>query len=332
MRVAVDAMGGDDAPGCVVEGARLAIERGILRADQVLLVGRQEAIEPLLAEQGVEGVAIVDAREIVAMNESPAAAIRTKKDSSISRGMRAVSEGEAQAFVSAGNTGAVVAAASLILGRLPGVARPGIAVPVPTRAGPCAVIDVGANIFCKPIHMVQYAVMAGVYASAALGHDKPRVGLLNIGEEEGKGNPLIQEVHGLLQQAPIHYAGFVEGQDLMSGLVHVVVCEGFVGNVILKVAEGIGGFMRDQVYTAFEAHPPRPDVGQAIAKAFRSLDYAEYGGAPLLGVGAPVLIGHGRSSGHAMMNMLRAAASSVEHHVNEHITERLAAVGESAGS
>ncbi len=332
MRVAVDAMGGDDAPACVVEGARLAIEGGILPSEALLLVGQREVIEPMLDDQEVQGVEVIDAREVVAMDESPAAAIRTKKDSSIARGMKAVASGEAQAFVSAGNTGAVVAAASLILGRLPGVSRPGIAVPVPTRSGPCVVIDVGANIFCKPVHMLQYAVMASVYASATLGHQEPRVGLLNIGEEEGKGNPLIQEVHGLLQQAPLKYAGFIEGQDIMSGTVDVVVCEGFVGNVILKVTEGLSGFMRHQIYSAFEAHPPRPDVGQAIGDAFRSLDYAEYGGAPLLGVAAPVLIGHGRSSGHAIMNMLKAAVASVKHNMNQNITDLLESIEANAES
>ena len=236
----------------------------------------------------------------------------------------ALAEGRAAAFVSAGNTGAVVAASTLVLGRLKGVARPGIAVPVPTRKGPAIVIDAGANIYCKPEHLLHYAIMASEYARAALGREKPRVGLLNIGEEEGKGNPLIQQVHLLLQSAPIEYAGFVEGQDIMAGKTDVVVCEGFVGNVILKVAEGLGEFIGHLIKDVFRQHPPQAPLAAAVADAFEKLDYSEYGGAPLLGVSAPVLIGHGRSSGHAIMNMIRVARASLEHDLGRHIEERLA--------
>ncbi|MGQ0551952.1 MAG: phosphate acyltransferase PlsX [Planctomycetota bacterium] len=324
MRIAVDAMGGDHAPGCVIEGVALALQRGALKAEQLVLAGRREQLEPLCSAHGLQSVEILDAPEVVGMDESAAAAIRTKKSSSIVLAMKSVAAGHAQAFVSAGNTGAVVAASSLVLGRLEGVSRPGIAVPVPTRTGPCIVIDVGANIYCKPEHMLQYAIMASEYARAAFRKESPRVGLLNIGEEEGKGNPLIQQVHVLLQSAPVNYSGFIEGQDIMSGRVDVVVCEGFVGNVILKVAEGLGTFVSELVRGAFSKHPPGAELGQAVQQAFLKLDYAEYGGAPLLGVNAPVLIGHGRSSPHAIMNMLRAALSVVENQVNRHILESLA--------
>ncbi len=303
----------------------MALSSGAIRTEQLLLVGPHDRLDATLRDHGLSDVEICPATEVVGMDESPTAAIRTKKDSSIARGVAAVAEGKADAFVSAGNTGAVVAAASLILGRLPGVARPGIAVPVPTRKGPCVVIDVGANIYCKPDHMFQYAVMAAEYSRGALDRTDPRVGLLNIGEEDGKGNPLIQSVHGLLQTAPLNYAGFIEGQDIMSGAVDVVVCEGFVGNVILKVAEGLSAFMKDSLSSALAVHPPRPEVREAIGDAFTKLDYAEYGGAPLLGVAAPVLIGHGRSTGHAMMNMIRAAVAAVEHDINQHIVDLLAA-------
>jgi len=308
----------------VIEGVALAVSRGALRRDEVLLVGRTAEITPLLAQHGLQDVECLDATEVVGMDESPAAAIRTKKNSSIAVAMRAVAEGKAQAFVSAGNTGAVVAASSMLLGRLKGVARPGIAAPVPTRKGPCVVIDVGANIYCKPEHMLQYAIMASEYARAAFDKADPSVGLLNIGEEEGKGNPLIQQVHALLQSAQVNYKGFIEGQDIMSGACDVVVCEGFVGNVILKVAEGLATFVGEQVQGAFQRHPPAPEVGRAIKDAFEKLDYAEYGGAPLLGVTAPVLIGHGRSSAHAIMNMLRAASAAVSHDISTHIVERVA--------
>jgi phosphate acyltransferase len=324
VRIAVDAMGGDHAPGCVIEGAGLAVRAGVVRPDDLLFVGQEQAVRPLLAAQGLQSVELLDAPEVVGMDESASAAIRTKKNSSIAVAMRAVQAGQAQAFVSAGNTGACVAASSLVLGRLAGVSRPGIAAPVPTRKGPCVVIDVGANIYCKPEHMLQYALMASEYVRAAFGKDDPRVGLLNIGEEEGKGNELIQSVHALLVTAPLNYGGFVEGQDIMGGSFDVVVCEGFVGNAILKVAEGLGAFVREQVQAAFTAHPPTAEVAEAVKEGFRKLDYAEYGGAPLLGVSAPVLIGHGRSRPHAIMNMLRAAHLAVTKDVTRHILERLA--------
>ena len=291
--------------------------------EQLLLVGREDAVRPLVDEFGLGKVQVHHASQVIEMHESPASAIRSKQDSSIVEGMKVVTAGGAHGFLSAGNTGAVVAAAQLTLGRLPGVSRPGIAVPVPTNKGPCIVIDVGANIYCKPLHMMQYAVMASEYAKAAFDRKEPLVGLLNIGAEEGKGNPLIRDAHELMQGADVNYKGFIEGQDIMSGAVDVVVCEGFVGNVILKVAEGLAGFVAEQVHAAFDAQPPRPEVKDALGRAFAQLDYAEYGGAPLLGVGAPVLIGHGRSSPHAIMNMVKAAASVVKNDITRNITDRL---------
>ena len=317
-------MGGDHAPRCVIEGVALAVSRGVASPGDLLLVGREGEIRPLLAEHEVSGVEVLDAAEVVGMDEPAALAVRSKKNSSMAVAMRAVADGRAAAFVSAGNTGAVVAASTLVLGRLKGVSRPGIAVPVPTRRGPAIVIDVGANIYCKPEHMLQYAVMASEYARAALEREEPTVGLLNIGEEEGKGNPLIQQVHALLQSAPLRYAGFVEGQDIMAGRTDVVVCEGFVGNVILKVAEGIGEYMGGLIRSAFREHPPSKELAQGVEEAFEHLDYSEYGGAPLLGVSAPVLIGHGRSTGHAIMNMIRAARSALSHDMGRRIEERLA--------
>lgn len=327
MKIAIDAMGGDRAPGCVVDGARLAVDKGFVSPDQLLLVGDPGALEDHLARVELGDVAVHPASEVVGMDESPASAIRTKKDSSMTVAMKAVKGGAAHAFVSAGNTGAVVAAASLVLGRLPGVARPGIAVPMPTRRGPCIVIDVGANIYCKPEHLVQYAVMATEYTRGALGTEAPKVGLLNIGEEEGKGNPLITETHALLQGSSVDYAGFIEGQDVMSGVVDVVVCEGFVGNVILKVSEGLASFVREMVQEAFTEHPPREEVAMGLAHSFQRLDYANYGGAPLLGVSAPVIIGHGRSDARAVAHMLKAAAAAVEHDVNQHILEHIEVSG-----
>ena len=323
MKIAVDAMGGDHAPRVVVEGMSLAVKHG-LDPERLMLVGRQEAVEPLLREFELENsIQLLHAAQVIEMHESPAAAMRSKTEASIVVGMKVVKSGQAAGFVSAGNTGAVVAAAQVILGRLPDVARPGIAVPVPTREGPCTVIDVGANIYCKAVHLQQYAVMASEYAKANFNRTDPVVGLLNIGAEEGKGNPLILEAHDLLQGTDVNYKGFIEGQDIMSGAVDVVVCEGFVGNVILKVAEGLATFVSEQVHAAFAAQPPRPEVKNALGVAFSQLDYAEYGGAPLLGVAAPVLIGHGRSSPHAIMNMVKAATNAVDYDVTRRITDRL---------
>jgi glycerol-3-phosphate acyltransferase PlsX len=332
-KIAIDAMGGDHAPRCVLEGVALAIQRGLCPPDEMLLVGREADLAPLLAEFKVPPVEVLDAPEVVGMDEAPAQAIRTRRNSSIVLGMKAVAGGRAAAFVSAGNTGAVVAASTLVLGLLKGVSRPGIAVPVPTRKGPPAVvIDAGANIYCRPEHLLQYAIMASEYARAALERAEPRVGLLNIGEEDGKGNPLIQQVHALLQTAPVGYAGFVEGQDIMAGKVDVVVCEGFVGNVILKVAEGMGEFIGGLVKGAFAQHAPSPELARSMAKSFERLDYSEYGGAPLLGVTAPVLIGHGRSSGHAIMNMIRVARASLRNDVSRHIEDSLARLSREAAS
>jgi glycerol-3-phosphate acyltransferase PlsX len=326
LSITIDAMGGDHAPRAVVAGAALAVQQGGVDPTELVLVGPEDALAPIVRDQGIDGLTIVHAPQVVAMDESPAAAVRTKPESSIVVGVKHVAKGPGQAFVSAGNTGAVVAAASLILGRLSGIARPGIAVPMPTREGPCVVIDVGANIYCKPNHMLQYGIMAVEYSRCVLGKQDPLIGLLNIGEEDGKGNPLIQEVHGLLRGAPVRYHGFIEGQDITSGAVDVVVCEGFVGNVILKVAEGMAAFVGRAVSSALALHPPRDEVKTALDEAFAQLDYAEYGGAPLLGVNAPVLIGHGRSSPHAIMNMILAAQAAVAHDVNRHIVERMASV------
>ena len=321
----MDAMGGDHAPRAVLEGAALAIGSGGIDPANLLLVGREEALRPLIEELSLQRVECIHAAEVISMDEPASAAIRSKRDSSISVAMQAVAAGRGDAFVSAGNTGAVVAAASVVLGRSKGVHRPGIAVPMPTQKGPCIVIDVGANIYCKPEHLQQYAIMASEYCRAVFDISTPDVGLLNIGAEEGKGGGFVSETHALLQAADISYRGFIEGQDILSGAVDVVVCEGFVGNVILKVAEGLAKFVGQQVHNAFALHPPRNEVKVAVNEAFASLDYAEYGGAPLLGVSAPVLIGHGRSSPHAVMNMIRAAGSLVDYGLNRHIADRLAA-------
>ncbi|MFT7462250.1 MAG: glycerol-3-phosphate acyltransferase PlsX [Pseudohongiellaceae bacterium] len=321
----MDAMGGDHAPRAVLEGVALAVAEGGVDPASLVLVGRDDAVTPLLDELSLQSVETLHAAEVIGMDEAATAAVRSKRDSSISVGMAEVAKGLGDAFVSAGNTGAVVAAASVVLGRTAGVHRPGIAVPMPTPRGPCVVIDVGANIFCKPEHLLQYSIMASEYCRAIFHKPEPLVGLLNIGAEEGKGGGFISETHALLQEADINYRGFIEGQDILSGVVDVVVCEGFVGNVILKVSEGIARFVGHQVHNAFAQHPPRDEVKLAVSEAFASLDYAEYGGAPLLGVSAPVLIGHGRSSPHAIMNMIRAAGSVVEYGLNRHIADRLAA-------
>jgi len=327
LKIAVDAMGGDHAPRAVVEGMALAISDGGVPRENLLLVGQAAALAPLIDEVGLEGVAVEDASQSIGMDESPASAIRGKRDSSIVRGMRTVAEGRAQAFISAGNTGAVVAASALVLGRLAGVSRPGIAVPVPTHRGPCVVIDVGANIYCKPDHMLQYAVMASEYCKASFGRADPVVGLLNIGEEEGKGNPLIQQVHALLQGSGVTYRGFIEGQDIMSGVVDVVVCEGFVGNVILKVAEGFSeSFLHDIFRKVAETTNGSPDVKAYMGSLKQRFDYAATGGAPLLGVEGSIIICHGRSHGGAIANAIQVATNFTRSRVNERIVDEVAKV------
>lgn len=324
-------MGGDFAPRAAVQGALAALDED--PALEVLLVGREDAIcsvaNPLPARARV-----VVAADAIEMGEHAVEALKRKKDTSIARALALLRAGEADAFFSAGNTGACVAAASLALRRVDGVRRPGIAVFFPNPRGLTVLMDAGANLTPKPIDLVQYAAMASVYSREVVGVAEPRIGVLNIGSEEDKGNELVREAARLLKQAPsLRFQGFVEGHDIFRGTSDVVVCEAFVGNAILKVAEGIGETFFPRLKAILERHLGGPSEGArleaAIAELAQQCDYAEYGGAPLLGVDGVVLIGHGRSDARAVRNGVLVAARSAVRDLTRKIA---AAVAELPGA
>ncbi len=337
IRVAVDALGGDHAPRAVVEGALAALDR--IPGVAVTLVGERGLVGRTLRDcGGAEGprLSIVHASQTLEMGESPVAALHAKPDNSISRMLHEVHEGRATAAFSAGNTGGVVAASTLHLARLRGVKRPGIAVPLPTLRGTCLLIDVGANINCRPIHLVHYAHMAAAYARAVLNIAEPRVGMLNIGEEEEKGTGLIKETLTLLRKSGLNVVGNIEGHAIFQGAADVVVCDGFVGNIVLKTTEGLAETILSMVAGAVkEAARTEPALAQSLKNVLGGLksrmDYATYGGAPLLGFEGVVLIGHGRSSPEAVANGIRTAAEFVSKQVNESIREAVRASRDRAG-
>ncbi len=313
--IAIDAMGGDRAPREIVGGAVIAARS---ESDlQLHLVGREEEIrrELDLAEWDGDAIRVVHADQVIEMSDSPVEALSRKKGSSIERATRMIRNGEASSVVSAGNTGACVAAAALLLGRLAPVKRPGIAVVFYTASNPVVIIDVGANVHSKPEHLVQYGVMARIYAEEILGVPNPRVGLLNVGEEDEKGSTLAKTTYQLFQRTKLNFIGNVEGADIFRGSVEVVVCDGFVGNIVLKVSEGLAENLMGHAVQALKeglASLPRdPEVEAALKNAFRNLekriDYSEYGGAPLLGVNGTVIIAHGRSDAKAISNAIRVA-------------------------
>jgi glycerol-3-phosphate acyltransferase PlsX len=325
MKIAVDAMGGDNAPHAVVEGAvQAAREFGV----GIILVGIAESIEAELGKHS--GIAslpleIQNATEVVDMLDSPATVFRRKKNSSIRVANELVKSGEAVAVISAGHTGAAMTTSLFVLGKLGGIERPAIATFMPNVTGTAIVLDVGANVDCKPLHLVQFGVMGTVYAKNLLKIPNPRVGLLSIGEEETKGNELTKEAFKLLTETSINFIGNVEGRDVMSGKADVIVCDGFIGNVVLKVSESVADAIGIML---------RENIGDNIMRklgyllmrpAFRALkqrvDYAEYGGAPLIGIDGISIISHGRSSERAIKNAIRVAAELARSDVNRHIRE-----------
>ncbi len=326
MKIAVDAMGGDKAPSVVVEGSVEAASLGV----PIILVGDTARIEAELAKRKVAGlpIEIQHASQVVEMCESPVKAIRSKKDSSIKVCFDMVKRGEASAVVSAGNSGAAMAAAMLVLRKLKGVDRPAIAVSVPTMKEPAVVLDVGGNVDCKPLHLVQFAMMGDVYATYVLKEDKPRIGLLSNGAEEGKGNELTRATNELLKKTTLNYIGYVEGKDIFSGNIDVVVTDGFVGNVVLKLSEGLVDAVVTMLKEEIQASVPAK-FGYLLARgAFRNLkkkiDYDEYGGAPLLGIDGTCMISHGSSSPKAIKNAILKASEFVKEGVNQHLTDELA--------
>jgi glycerol-3-phosphate acyltransferase PlsX len=328
MRIAVDAMGGDKGPEVVVEGAAEAAREHPGRFE-VILVGQSDKIEPALSAFGDQrsSVEIVHASEVISMSESPASAFRKKKDSSIAVATRLVKEGKADGVVSAGNTGAMVASALVTLGRLPGISRPAISTLWPNKKRGAIVLDLGANAECAPKNLLQFAIMGEVYARYQLGIDRPRVGLLNIGEERSKGNELVRDAYELLEKEDLNFVGNVEGRDVFEGTADVVVCDGFVGNIILKFSESMYSFLahmvREQINKGFIAKAGALLMKGAFVGVRSQLDYAEYGGAPLLGVNGITIISHGKSSSRAIKNAILAAEKSIETEINRHIEERL---------
>ena len=313
MIIALDAMGGDRAPREPIAGAVQAARE--LRLE-IALVGRREIIESELARQPHRpaGLRIVEAREVIAMGESPAQAVRQKRDASTNVAMRLLKNGEAAAVVSAGNTGAVVASALFNLGRLPGIARPAICALFPSTEHGVLVLDVGANADCKPSYLVQFAHMGSTYMERMFAIPRPRVGLLNIGEEEKKGNELAQEVHQKLRRTHLNFIGNVEGKDITRGAVDVVVTDGFTGNVMVKATEAVLDFvfsrMRDIVSSRIQYQLAGLALRGALRDMRRRLDYSEYGGVPLLGLKGIVIVAHGRSDAFAFKNALRTASEA----------------------
>jgi len=324
--IAIDAMGGDYAPDEIIAGAVQALEHAPGQV-KLALVGQEDAIRRSLERFGPQdGLRIVHAPDTVGMAES-VATLRKKRDSSLAVAIRMQKEREADAMVSAGNTGAAMALSLLVLGRIPGVGRPAIACPMPTANGVCTLIDVGANSTCKPEHLYQFAVMGSLYHSYAHNVARPRVGLLSIGEEASKGDPLVQETHALLAASSLNFIGNVEGRDILPGVAEVVVCDGFTGNVVLKFAESAVQFIGGMLREATKSSPAGKLGGLLIRRSFARvkarLDWEEYGGAPLLGIDGIAIICHGRSKAKAITNAIRVAATAVRGQLNTHIKAEL---------
>jgi len=332
LKIAIDAMGGDHAPEVVIDGAILAAqELGV----EVVLVGQQEAVERELAKhRDGPKVRVVAASQMVPMHESPSVALR-KKDSSMRVGFEMMKRGEVDAVVSAGNSGALMALGMFVMGTLPQVARPAILVVVPNSNKGTVIVDAGANVDCKPTHLVQFALMGSIYAERVLGVINPRVGVLSNGEEASKGNELTRAVNEQLASVPVNHIGYVEGRDIFNGKVDVITCDGFTGNIALKTMEGVASFAGEVLKGAFQTNLPAK-LGylisrSALKQAYRRLDYAEYGGAPLIGLDGVAIIAHGGSNPLAIKNAIRQARDAVDHKMNHHIADALAELQHGAG-
>lgn len=329
-RIALDAMGGDHAPGAPIEGALLALDE-IEPVHTVLLIGKRDKVVPQV-DQLLGGtlahlahvrdrVDVVHADDVITMSDRPSAAVRSKPDSSMAVGLRMHAAGDCEAFVSAGNTGAQMAASVFLLKLHHGLTRPAIGTLFPTAREPVVVVDSGANVDCSPAELLQFARLGSVYAQDLLGRPQPVVGLLSIGEEAEKGNAAVKEAHKLLEASDINFQGNIEGRDIIAGQTErgpfdVVVCDGFVGNVLLKFYESVAPHLSRMLAAA--------GVGaDVLERIFRTLDYSEYGGAPLLGVRGISIICHGKSSPRAVKNAVRVALRAVENRMNEHIGRRL---------
>lgn len=327
MKIAVDAMGGDMAPQEIVKGAVEAAKQD--KDIEIILVGDKRRIEDVLSKLNacVNNISIFHASQVVEMNEPAIFAVRKKTDSSITKSVELVAKGEAEAIVSAGNTGAAVAASTVLLRTLEGVRRPGITIMIPTIHGYCIVIDAGANLNCKPVHLLQYGIMASVFCKYILDVDEPKVGLLNVGEEDSKGNDLVKEAYNLLNNSSLNFIGNVEGRDIFEKKIDIVVCEGFLGNVLLKFFEGVSEDFLNTFESEAVKNPETKrglDLCRPVLEKIRSRsDYAEYGGVPLLGVNGICIISHGRSGFKAVQNAIKVAARFSTNNVNKHIVSEL---------
>jgi len=326
MKIAVDAMGGDFAPQAIVEGAYLAAKKHGVR---VILVGDEDQVSKELSKYPTSKLPIYlhHAPHVVAMHDSPSVIIRRMRDTSIKVAIELAREGEASGVVSAGNSGATMALAMYLFKKLEGVDRPAIATTHPTMKGLTVLVDSGGNVDCKSFHLVQFAMMGDAYAKYILGTKEPRIGVLSNGEEEGKGNELTREAHDILSKTDMNYIGYVEGRDLNSGEVDVIVCDGFVGNVALKISEGlwetISAILKWEAQDNIRAKVAYFLMKRAMRRLEKRLDYSEYGGAPLLGINGNCVISHGASNGKAIMNAVLLASDLAKNRLNEHLIQEL---------
>jgi glycerol-3-phosphate acyltransferase PlsX len=327
MRIALDAMGGDYAPAVNIEGAIETVND--IEGIDIILVGDESSIKRELDSKKYlpNRISIKHASQVVGMDESPAVAIRKKRDSSINRAIELVKNGEADGFVSAGHSGVVMATALLLLRTSPGVDRPAIATIMPTLKAPFVLIDAGANLHCKPENLLQFGLMGSAYCRAIFERPEPKVALLSIGEEDTKGNELTKDAFKLLKKADINFTGNIDGKDIFTGIADVVVCDGFTGNVVLKTSEGLA----DAIVKILKREIAEQSVGRigyllmksALISFKKKTDYDEYGGAPLLGINGTCIISHGRSTAKAIKNALRVAADFSEKKVHEVIASEI---------
>ena len=329
VRIAIDAMGGDHAPTEIVRGAVLAANEYSV---EVLLVGREEVVRKELAAAAdskpiPRNIEVVDAREVVEMEDTALAPLRRKRNSSVRVCANLVAEGRADAFVSAGNTGASWTSARMVMGMIEGVSRPALAAILPNANDHTLLLDVGANVDAKPNHLREFAVMGHFYAQMVFGIEAPRVGLLSIGEEEGKGNELTKETFRVLKETGLNFIGNAEGRDIYNGNADVVVCDGFIGNVVLKASEALGEMVSKTLRAEITSSLARKIGGLLAKSAFDSLkrrmDYSEYGGAPLLGVKGGCIVCHGRSNAKAIKNAIRVARSFAMNRIDEKIQQKV---------
>ena len=337
MKIVVDAMGGDNAPGVVVEGA---VEAARQYKQNIILIGNEAKIKQELKKYkdiSCLPISVINANEVVGMGESPTESFRRKPDSSIVQGLKLLAENKADGFFSAGHSGAIGTAALLTLKRLEGISRPALATVFPTIKDPCVVIDSGANIDSKPKNLLQFAIMGMVYSKYILKIDNPRAGLLSIGEEDSKGNELTLEAFKLMKESGINFAGNIEGRDVIKGDVNVVVCDGFVGNIVLKLSEGISEFLVKLIKDEIKKNPVRMMTAAFILKSVfknikKKIDYDEQGGAPLLGVNGVCVIGHGSSNSKAIKNGIRVTIETIKNNINNHIRDEIDRIGVKNGN